>query len=237
MTRVVRAHTPLGEEQLMFRSMRGVEGLSQLFEFEVDLLSPSMSIDMKAVLGKPLALDPDGRGAPLPQRPDRPLHHDRQGRRHLAPHRLPRERAALALVSHAQQRLQDLPEQVGGRDPRGGVRRLRLRLREKARRQLPAVGVLRAVPGNRLRLRQPADGARRHLLLLRARQKPAHAGAGRRHRRARAAAGLSEDQLPRHRPRPGPLPGSDRPVAGHGRSVPAATWWTTSISRSRAPTS
>ena len=64
MTRVVRAHTPLGEEQLMFRSMRGTEGLSQLFEFEVDLLSPSMSIDMKAVLGKPLALEIQTAGEP-----------------------------------------------------------------------------------------------------------------------------------------------------------------------------
>jgi type VI secretion system secreted protein VgrG len=46
-TRVVKAHTPLAEDQLMFRSMHGAEGLSQLFEFEVDLVSPSVSLDMK----------------------------------------------------------------------------------------------------------------------------------------------------------------------------------------------
>jgi len=57
MDRVVKAHTPLGEEQLMFRSMNGTEGLSQLFEFEVDLLSPSATIDMQSVLGKPLSLE------------------------------------------------------------------------------------------------------------------------------------------------------------------------------------
>jgi type VI secretion system secreted protein VgrG len=57
MARVVKAHTPLGEEQLLFRSMHGNEGLSQLFEFEVDLLSPNTSVDMKAVLGKPLTLE------------------------------------------------------------------------------------------------------------------------------------------------------------------------------------
>jgi type VI secretion system secreted protein VgrG len=57
MTRVVRAHTPLDESQLLFRSMRGTEGLSQLFEFEVDLLSPSASLDLKSVLGKPLTLE------------------------------------------------------------------------------------------------------------------------------------------------------------------------------------
>ena len=64
MARVVKAHTPLGEEQLLFRSMHGTEGLSQLFEFEVDLLSPSASIDLKAVLGKPLALEIQTAGAP-----------------------------------------------------------------------------------------------------------------------------------------------------------------------------
>jgi type VI secretion system secreted protein VgrG len=56
-TRVVKAHTPLAEDQLMFRSMHGTEGLSQLFEFEVDLVSPSVSLDMKSVLGKPLSLE------------------------------------------------------------------------------------------------------------------------------------------------------------------------------------
>jgi type VI secretion system secreted protein VgrG len=57
MTRIVKAHTPLGEEQLKFRSMQGSEGLSRLFEFEVDLLSPSAAIDLKSVLGKPLTLE------------------------------------------------------------------------------------------------------------------------------------------------------------------------------------
>jgi type VI secretion system secreted protein VgrG len=57
MVRVVKAHTPLGEDQLKFRSMQGSEGLSRLFEFEVDLLSPSAAIDLKSVLGKPLTLE------------------------------------------------------------------------------------------------------------------------------------------------------------------------------------
>jgi len=64
MDRVVKAHTPLGEEQLLFRSMHGTEGLSQLFEFEVELLSPSVSLDMKSVLGKPLTLEIMTAGAP-----------------------------------------------------------------------------------------------------------------------------------------------------------------------------
>ncbi|MEZ2295609.1 type VI secretion system Vgr family protein [Variovorax sp. RCC_210] len=64
MDRVVKAYTPLGEEQLLFRSMNGTEGLSQLFEFEVDLLSPNVSIDMKSVLGKSLTLEVQTAGAP-----------------------------------------------------------------------------------------------------------------------------------------------------------------------------
>ena len=46
MARVVTAHTPLAPDQLLFRSMHGKEGLSELFEFEVDLLSPNTSVDM-----------------------------------------------------------------------------------------------------------------------------------------------------------------------------------------------
>jgi len=57
MVRIVTAHSPLGGEQLLFRSMYGTEGLSCLFEFEVELLSASASIDRKEVLGKPLALE------------------------------------------------------------------------------------------------------------------------------------------------------------------------------------
>jgi type VI secretion system secreted protein VgrG len=62
--RIVKAHTPLAEDQLIFRSMHGAEGLSQLFEFEVDLLSPSVSLDMKSVLGKPLSLEIQTVGEP-----------------------------------------------------------------------------------------------------------------------------------------------------------------------------
>jgi len=56
MPRTVTAHTALGEDQLKFRAMRGTEGLSQLFEFEVELASPSPSLDLQAMLGKPLSL-------------------------------------------------------------------------------------------------------------------------------------------------------------------------------------
>jgi type VI secretion system secreted protein VgrG len=64
MDRIVRAHTPLGDDQLLFRSMCGSEGLSQLFEFEIDLLSTNASIDPRSLLGKPLALEIRTAGAP-----------------------------------------------------------------------------------------------------------------------------------------------------------------------------
>jgi type VI secretion system secreted protein VgrG len=64
MDRIVRAHTPLGDDQLLFRSMCGSEGLSQLFEFEIELLSTNASIDAKSLLGKPLALEIRTAGAP-----------------------------------------------------------------------------------------------------------------------------------------------------------------------------
>jgi type VI secretion system secreted protein VgrG len=57
MTRIVKAHTPLGDDTLRFRAMQGTEALSQLFEFDVELLSDSHSIDLKALLGQPLTLE------------------------------------------------------------------------------------------------------------------------------------------------------------------------------------
>ena len=57
MDRILKAYSPLGEDQLLFRAMHGTEGLSQLFEFEVELLSPRRSIDAGDVLGKALALE------------------------------------------------------------------------------------------------------------------------------------------------------------------------------------
>ncbi|WP_156957912.1 contractile injection system protein, VgrG/Pvc8 family, partial [Paracidovorax oryzae] len=51
MTRRVTIQTPLGE-QLHFRQLRGSEELSQLFSFDIDLLSEGRDIDPKALLGK-----------------------------------------------------------------------------------------------------------------------------------------------------------------------------------------
>jgi type VI secretion system secreted protein VgrG len=62
--RIVKAHTPLPPEQLRFRAMHGAEGLSRLFEFEVDLVSDSYTLDMKSLLGKPMTLEIQTSGEP-----------------------------------------------------------------------------------------------------------------------------------------------------------------------------
>nr|WKF57367.1 Actin cross-linking toxin VgrG1 [Paraburkholderia busanensis] len=57
MNHLITARTPLAPELLAFRSLNGTEALSSLYEFEVELVSPSASLDMNALLGKPLTLD------------------------------------------------------------------------------------------------------------------------------------------------------------------------------------
>ncbi|HZZ06516.1 type VI secretion system Vgr family protein [Paraburkholderia sp.] len=56
MNHIITAHTPLDPHMLRFRSLRGEETLSALYEFNVELVSPSASLDMNALLGKPLTL-------------------------------------------------------------------------------------------------------------------------------------------------------------------------------------
>ena len=64
MTRTVQVHTVLSAEQLKFRAMRGREALSQLFEFEVDMVSPSFNLDLKKLLGTSLTIELTDGGSP-----------------------------------------------------------------------------------------------------------------------------------------------------------------------------
>lgn len=57
MNHIITAHTPLDPETLRFRSLDGQETLSSLYEFNVELVSQSASLDMNALLGKPLTLE------------------------------------------------------------------------------------------------------------------------------------------------------------------------------------
>lgn len=54
--RSIVAHTPLGGK-LGFRQMNGSEGLSQLFDFDVELVADNYNLDLKSLLGKPLTLE------------------------------------------------------------------------------------------------------------------------------------------------------------------------------------
>src|SRR5262252_9439700 len=45
-----------GKQQLLFRSMTADDGLSQLFEFHLDVLSESHTIDLDSVLGQEMSV-------------------------------------------------------------------------------------------------------------------------------------------------------------------------------------
>ncbi|WP_144138487.1 type VI secretion system Vgr family protein [Paraburkholderia sp. BCC1884] len=57
MNHIITAHTPLDPDMLKFRSLEGEESLSSLYEFKVELVSHSVSIEMNDLLGKPLTLE------------------------------------------------------------------------------------------------------------------------------------------------------------------------------------
>ncbi len=61
--RIFKVHTPLDEDDLLFRRMAGSEELGRLFEFELDLLSTDPNIAFDEVLGQGLTVEierPDG---------------------------------------------------------------------------------------------------------------------------------------------------------------------------------
>ena len=75
------AHTPLVQEQLLFRSLDGIEALSTL-STSIELLSTDARLDRKALLGQPLTLEIPTQGFQRPTLPERQDHrHRRQQRR------------------------------------------------------------------------------------------------------------------------------------------------------------
>ncbi|ETF04064.1 hypothetical protein W822_02510 [Advenella kashmirensis W13003] len=54
--RSIVVRTPLGAS-LGFRRMDGSEGLSQLFDFDVELIADNYNVDLKSLLGKPLTIE------------------------------------------------------------------------------------------------------------------------------------------------------------------------------------
>lgn len=48
--------TPLGDDALLLRGFQGADGISQLFRFDIDMLSTDEAIDLEAVVGKKATL-------------------------------------------------------------------------------------------------------------------------------------------------------------------------------------
>jgi type VI secretion system secreted protein VgrG len=62
MNRVFIAHTPLAPDMLMFDSLSGHEQLSQLFEFRLQMLSPSQDIKAEQLLGHNVTVEVETQG-------------------------------------------------------------------------------------------------------------------------------------------------------------------------------
>jgi type VI secretion system secreted protein VgrG len=57
MSRTIELHSSLGNDQLRFASLRGVEALSQVSEFELEALSPGPDLDPGQLLGTEVAIE------------------------------------------------------------------------------------------------------------------------------------------------------------------------------------
>lgn len=64
MNRIISARSVLGEK-LLFKRLQGVERLSTVFDFNVELLSPDASIEASALLGQPLCIEVQTADNPL----------------------------------------------------------------------------------------------------------------------------------------------------------------------------
>ena len=160
--------------------MRGREELGRLSEFEISAVSTRADIGPRRSPGQ----ERHGEGGaaergrvPLLQRLRHALRPGGHGRALL---RVPHDRGVLALVPDPHRRLPHLPGEDGSRDRQGGLRRsLRCGVRGWTHRHVWPARVLRAVPRDRLRLREPPDGGRGHLLTTSTTGRPARAEAGR----------------------------------------------------------
>ena len=194
-TPVMTISTPLDDGVLLFHGMHAREELGRLSDFEISLLSEKPDVDIDAILGQSVTVH-----LTLPE--DSVRHFNGFVTRFSAGGRLGRYHIYHARVSpwlwfltrtadcriFQEMKVPDILQQVFD-DHAQRERRVRVD------RLVPQVDLLRAVPRDRLQLRQPADGAGRHLLLLPARGREAHDGADRLDGQARADGGLREADL------------------------------------------
>ena len=196
MPRVMEIVTPLGEDMLLFHGMHAREEMGRLSECQIDLLSPKNDVKPDDMLGKnvtvKLALPDDstryfngyvtrfsagGQGYGRYYRYFAVVHPWLWFLTRTTDCRIFQEMT-----------VPDIIKKVFG-DREDG------RLQVRADGHLPEVDLLRAVPRDRLQLRQPADGGGRHLVLLQAHRRPQHRGAHRFHEQAHGDARLRNDSV------------------------------------------
>ena len=184
MPRVMEIVTPLGEDVLLFHGMSAREEMSRLFEYQLDLLSTK---DKRTSTSTRSSARTSPSSCAPGRRRDQIRYFNGYVTRFAAGGVHGRYRRYVAtvrpwlwfLTRTADCRIfQDMtvPDII-----KAGVRAIIGfgRLQVRADRQLPHVDLLRAVPRDRLQLRQPADGAGRHRLLLPAHRRAQHAGGDR----------------------------------------------------------
>ena len=192
--RLLAIATPLGERAVDVHSMQGEEGLSRLFRFDLELAFTDTAADPRALLGKGvtlrLRLGQDARYlnglicriAQAPTTKQANLH-----RATMVPWLWLLTRSADCRIF---QNL-SVPAIVERVFEERGFKDYQLRLQ----RTYPLREYLRPVPRDGLQLRLQAAGARRYLVRVRARERPARAGAGRRSCRAQALPGAASGAL------------------------------------------
>ena len=233
MQRTVRVRTVLGEA-LLFRAMVGREGISEPYQYQLTLVSDDDSVAFDDLLGTDMTVEVDVLGDEKRYFHGLVSHFSYVGTEgassryeavlrpwlwfltRSADCRIFQERTAVEII-----------KEIFAKYPNAEFED---RLGETyAKRDL-----LRAVPRERLQFRQPAHGGRGHLLLLRARERQAHAGAGGRPERPRDVRGVRGGAvLPARRARPARARPRVRLESRRPTCARAGTPTRASISRSR----
>ncbi len=234
MGRVMEVTTPLGDD-LLFHRLFAREEVSRISELQLDLLSAKKDVNLDDVLGKSFTVKlelPDSKFRYFNGYVTRFAQAGMHGRYHayratLRPWLWFLTRTADCRIFQEKTVPDIVKEDLRGPQLRG--------LQERADRQLHQVGVLRAVPRDGLQLREPADGAGGHLLLLHARRRPSYHGAGRLCERALAVSRLRASAILRAGQSSAAGAGPHQRVVLHrARSSRACTRSTTTTSSGRA---
>ena len=199
--RPMAIQSPLGPDVLLLTGLKGREGISELFHFELQLLvEQPRAVAFDQILGQSVTveLDASGRREAVRQRHRQPVPAGRPGR---DVHPLPGRGRPEALAPDAQGEEQDLPAPHGPGDPLEGLQRPRRQ--DRGQRHVRAPRLLHPVSRVRLRLRFPADGGGGNPVLLPPfqRQPPArrHGRRPRASRPPRPERGLLRRARPRRR--------------------------------------